>query len=328
MKEFWVDIRPFRKDLATAAIESGVDVIITESAAPVRALCRIRVVADDGDLTPGQDVTEVRIEGGMTIAEAEQLAGKGYIVVETGDWRVIPLENLIALSDRIIAAVRSEEEARLALGILERGVRGVLLKNPTPALIRKVGAAVRSATAPVDLVPFTISTIRPIGMGDRVCVDTCSMLTEGEGILVGNTSAALLLVQAETLENPYVNPRPFRVNAGAVHAYTLVPGDKTAYLSDLKAGDHVIAVTSEGMIRDAGVGRVKIEQRPLLLVEAESDGVKASLVLQNAETVRLVRPDGVPVSIVSLSPGDRVLGRRMESGRHFGIAVKESIIEK
>jgi len=330
MKEFWVDIRPWKKELATTAIESGADMILADSAAPVRALCRTRVVADDGDLVLGRDVTEVRIEGGMTMAEAEQLARKGYVVVETGDWRVIPLENLVALSDRIIAVVRSSEEAELALGILEKGVRGVLLRDPTPALIRSVGRIVRSGTAPVELVPFRITSIRPIGMGDRVCVDTCSMLSEGEGILVGNTSQALLLVQAETLENPYVSPRPFRVNAGAVHAYTLVPGDKTAYLSDLKAGDHVLAITSGGTIHDAGVGRVKIEQRPLLLVEAEAvqEGVRASLVLQNAETVRLVGADGVPVSVVSLAAGDTVLGRVMGGARHFGIAVKETIIEK
>lgn len=328
MKEFWVDVRPWRKDLATAAIESGADVIVADSASPVKALCRIRVAAPDGDLIPGKDLTEVRIKGGMTIAEAESLAGKGYVVVETGDWRVIPLENLVALSDRVIAAVRSEEEASLALGILEKGVAGVLLKDADPALIRRVGALLRSGSVPLDLVPFTITAIRQLGMGDRVCVDTCSMLSEGEGILVGNTSSAFLLVQAETLENPYVSPRPFRVNAGAVHAYTLVPGDRTAYLSDLKAGDHVMTVSSEGTVRDAGVGRVKIEQRPLLLVEAEAEGTKASLVLQNAETVRLVGADGIPVSVVSLSPGDKVLGRVAGAGRHFGIAVKETIIEK
>jgi len=328
MKEFWVDVRPWRKELATAAIESGADVIMADSASPVKALCRVRVAAPDGDLVPGRDLTEVKIEGGMTLAEAERLAGTGYVVVETGDWRVIPLENLVALSDKVIAAVRSEEEAALALGILEKGVAGVLVKDADPALIRRVGALLRSGSAPLDLVPFTITAIRSLGMGDRVCVDTCSMLSEGEGILVGNTSSAFLLVQAETLENPYVSPRPFRVNAGAVHAYTLVPGDRTAYLSDLKAGDHVMAVSSEGTVRDAGVGRVKIEQRPLLLVEAEAQGAKASLVLQNAETVRLVGADGIPVSVVSLSPGDRVLGRVTGAGRHFGIAVKETIIEK
>ena len=328
MKEFWVDIRPFRKELVTTALESGADVVIAPSAPPVKALGRVSVVSDDGDLVWGTDVFEVRIEGGASLAEAEALAGKGYVIVETGDWRVIPLENLVALSDRIIAAVRSTEEAEVALTVLEKGVCGVLVRDADPALIRAIGTMVKAGAGAVDLVPFTITAIRPIGMGDRVCVDTVSMLSDGEGILVGNTSSALLLVQAETLENPYVNPRPFRVNAGAVHAYTLVSGGKTAYLSDLKAGDHVLAVTHEGSIRDSGVGRVKIEHRPLLLVEAEAGEVKASLVLQNAETVRLVGEDGIPVSVVALAPGDRVLGRVLQAGRHFGIAVRERIIEK
>jgi len=328
MKEFWVDVRPWRKELATAAIESGADVIVTETAAKVKALGRMTVLSDDGDLRWGIDVGEVVITGTEGMEEAEAMARKGFVVVETGNWRIIPLENLVASSDRIIAVVRSEEEAELALTVLEKGVRGILLKDPTPALIRKIGTRIRAGVGKTDLVPFTITDVRPVGMGDRVCVDTCSMMKEGEGILVGNTSSAFLLVQAETLENPYVSPRPFRVNAGAVHAYTLVPGEKTAYLSDLSAGDHVLLVDHAGMLRDAGVGRVKIEQRPLLLVEAEADGVKASLVLQNAETVRLVGEDGIPISVVALAPGDRVLGRTLQAGRHFGIAVKESIIEK
>jgi 3-dehydroquinate synthase class II len=46
-----------------------------------------------------------------------------------------------------------------------------------------------------------------------------------------------------------------------------------------------------GGTRSALVGRVKIECRPLLLVEAElPDGERCSVLLQNAETVRLVGP--------------------------------------
>ncbi|HNJ81086.1 MAG TPA: 3-dehydroquinate synthase II, partial [Methanoregulaceae archaeon] len=201
MKEFWVDVRPFRKELVTTALESGADVVIAPSASPVKALGRVSVVSDDGDLVWGTDVFEVRIEGGASLAEAEALAGKGYVIVETGDWRVIPLENLVALSDRIIAAVRSTEEAEVALTVLEKGVRGVLVRDADPSLIRAIGTMVKAGAGAVDLEPFTITAIRPIGMGDRVCVDTVSMLSEGEGILVGNTSSALLLVQAETLEN-------------------------------------------------------------------------------------------------------------------------------
>jgi 3-dehydroquinate synthase II len=165
-------------------------------------------------------------------------------------------------------------------------------------------------------------------MGDRVCVDTCSMLEDGQGMLMGNTSSAMLLVHAETLENPYVAPRPFRVNAGAVHAYILLPDGKTAYLSDLAIGGSVLVADAQGKAHTAIVGRTKIERRPLLLVEAEAGGAKVSLILQNAETIRLVKEDGSAISVVHLKFGDRVMGCALEGGRHFGIAVKETIIEK
>ena len=54
----------------------------------------------------------------------------------------------------------------------------------------------------------------------------------------------------------------------------------------------MVVADASGCMKDAIVGRVKIEQRPLLLVEAEAEGSKVSLVLQNAETVRLVSEDG------------------------------------
>jgi 3-dehydroquinate synthase II len=73
---------------------------------------------------------------------------------------------------------------------------------------------------------------------------------------------------------------------------------------------------------------VKIERRPLLLVEAVSGETKAGLVLQNAETIRLVGEDGRARSVVDLAPGDRVLGCVKDAGRHFGMAVREKILEK
>jgi 3-dehydroquinate synthase II len=95
-------------------------------------------------------------------------------------------------------------------------------------------------------------------------VDTCSQMEHGQGMLVGNSSAGLFLVHAESVENPYVAPRPFRVNAGPVHAYIRVPGGKTRYLSELVAGDSVLCVDHQGRAQEAVVGRMKIERRPLL----------------------------------------------------------------
>jgi len=159
-------------------------------------------------------------------------------------------------------------------------------------------------------------------------VDTCANLGLGEGMLVGNSSGALFLVHAESLENPYVAPRPFRVNAGPVHAYIRVSADKTRYLGELKAGDEVLVVNFEGRTRPAVVGRLKVERRPLMLVAAEVDGQEITIILQNAETIRLTRPGGEAVSIVSLQSGDEVLVALEEAGRHFGHKVQETILEK
>ena len=81
----------------------------------------------------------------------------------------------------------------------------------------------------------------------------------------------------------------------------------------------------------ATLGRVKIEVRPMLLVEAEADGpegpVRGAVFLQHAETIRLTAPDGTPLSVVGLAPGDTVLCRLDVAGRHFGMAVREEILE-
>ncbi|MDD1676714.1 MAG: 3-dehydroquinate synthase II [Methanomicrobiales archaeon] len=328
MKEFWVDARPFSKKIVTTAIESGADAIVTEEPEKVRRLGRIRTIGPAGDLIPGRDVHEIRIIDKESEEQAAVLARQGLVIVRTTDWTVIPLENLVAQSDQIIAAVTSVHEAELALGVLEKGVRGILLSTDDPAAVRAVGDLVKRKSGNVCLSPFTITEITPVGMGDRVCVDTCTLLGEGQGMLVGDTSSAFLLVHAETLENPYVEPRPFRVNAGAVHAYALMPGGKTAYLSELAGGDEVLVTDPCGGTTVATVGRVKIEHRPLLRIRAECGDVDASLILQNAETIRLVDETGRAISVVELAVGDRVLGVAGEGARHFGFSIRERIREK
>jgi 3-dehydroquinate synthase II len=135
-------------------------------------------------------------------------------------------------------------------------------------------------------------------------------------------------VHAETESNPYVAARPFRVNAGAVHAYCVRPGDRTSYLEELAAGSEVLIVDATGKTSLATVGRVKVEVRPMLLICARTkDGREGAVFLQNAETIRLTRPGGVPVSVVALQEGDEVLVRTDEAGRHFGMRICEEIKE-
>jgi 3-dehydroquinate synthase II len=328
MKQFWVDIRPWNKEVATTSIESGADALVVDKAEDVKRLGRIATIAPDGDMKIGTDVAEITITDKASENKAAALGKHKPVIVTTSDWTVIPLENLVAQSDHIIARVKNVAEAEMAIHVLEKGVYGILLSTTDPSVVKAVAAILKTTTGKVGLIEFTVTKIQPVGMGDRVCVDTCSMLADGEGMLMGNTSSAMLLVHAETLENPYVAPRPFRVNAGAVHAYILLPDGKTAYLADLVTGGQVLVSDAKGTAHPAIVGRVKIERRPLLLVEAAAGKDKVSLILQNAETIRLVGKDGKAISIVSLAVGDTILGTAFEGGRHFGMAVRETICEK
>ena len=125
-----------------------------------------------------------------------------------------------------------------------------------------------------------------------------------------------------------MEPRPFRVNAGAVASYVLTSSERTRYLSELKAGDEVMIVDSEGNTRTTNVCRVKIEWRPMILIEATSQGRKFKSILQNAETIRLVTTEASK-SITEIKPGDKVLMRTEMGGRHFGTKVdEESVIER
>ncbi|MFH0995513.1 MAG: 3-dehydroquinate synthase II [Pseudomonadota bacterium] len=330
MRTIWVKIDPWDKDMATTAIENGADGIMVPPgfSEKIKELGRIQTIALDGDIKIGEDVVSCSI----TCKEDEEailaICRDKKVILDCQDWSIIPLENLIARGADVIAQVSSLADAQTAFGILEKGVRHILLHAPDPASLKEALTRLRSQEDKTVLEIAEIVSIQQAGMGDRVCVDTCTLMTAGQGMLVGNSSSGLFLVHAESVSNPYVSPRPFRVNAGPVHAYTRVPGGKTRYLSELCAGDPVQIVDHEGNTTSAVVGRLKIEKRPLMLITAAVNGRVLSTLVQNAETIRLTRPDGEPVSVVHLTPGDRVLVAIEHGGRHFGYAIQETITEK
>ena len=255
-----------------------------------------------------------------------------FLLVTGTDWKVIPLENLIAELQRykvkIIFGVKSAEEARLAFQTLETGADGVLLDSGNPQEIKDTIQAARELeNESAELESAVVTRVEPLGMGDRVCVDTCNLMQRGEGMLIGSQASGMFLVNSESDDSPYVAARPFRVNAGAVHSYIKI-GDKTRYLSELQTGDTVTIVDSKGKQREGIVGRVKIESRPLMLIEAKAGDRTLSAILQNAETIKLVGKDGNPISVAKLKKGDEVLVRLEEGARHFGKKIEETIIEK
>nr|XP_043614851.1 putative GPI-anchored protein pfl2 isoform X2 [Erigeron canadensis] len=261
------------------------------------------------------------------------------VIVDLLDWQVIPAENIVAAfhgSHKTVFAVsKSPSEAQVFLEALEQGLGGVVLKTQNVEDVLELKGYFdrkNEEDSLLELTKATITGVQMTGMGDRVCVDLCSLMRPGEGLLVGSFARGLFLVHSECLESNYIASRPFRVNAGPVHAYVAVPGGKTCYLSELKTGEEVLVVDQNGIQRTAVVGRVKIETRPLVIVDAMVEETCYSILLQNAETVGLVSPKegngGKVIPVTSLKVGDEVLLRLQGDARHTGIEIQEFIVEK
>ncbi len=330
MKTVWIKAIPWKKEIVTTALESGADAVMVPKgcSSKVKKLGVITTIADDGDLRLGKDVVEWEIRSKADEEKILSLSRRSKVIVRTRDWTVIPLENLIAQTSNLIVEVKTAREAKTALKVLEKGVDGVILNTRDLAEIKKTVAQIKESSERISLQTVQITRVETLGMGDRVCIDTCSNMAIGEGMLVGNSSSGLFLVHAESVQNPYVEPRPFRVNAGPVHAYVRVPEGKTRYLSELRSGDEVTIVNYKGHCQNSIVGRIKVEKRPLMFIEAECRQKTIATILQNAETIRLTQPNGSPISVVDLKKGSRVQAFLEEAGRHFGMKIKETITEK
>ena len=331
MKKLWVNVVPYEKELAIAALESGAEAVVLPDGETktVRQFGKIKTVEKNGDIKPGIDVEFIDITSKQDEDKAAAVPAEKILVLRMLDWTIIPIENLLARrSKNIMVQVENSEQAKLMVEILEKGVDGVVLKTNDVNEIKKCAEIIQGISQKIELITATVTSTRQLGMGDRACLDTCTQMIPGEGMLVGNTASGFFLVHSESIDNPYVASRPFRVNAGAVHAYTLTPGGKTKYLADLKAGDEVMLVNFQGKSQTAYLGRNKIEKRPMMLIEAQAEGHLISLVLQNAETIRLVSPEGKAVSVTTLKQGDTVLGHVEKAGRHFGMQVDETLIER
>ncbi|MFW9819110.1 MAG: 3-dehydroquinate synthase II, partial [Candidatus Thorarchaeota archaeon] len=264
-----------------------------------------------------------------------------FIIVFTSDWKIVPVENLIAelhlYDTELLVSVKNIKEAETMLKTLEIGVDGIIMKPKNIDEIIKLKKLL-NLDYHLELTNATVKKIQAIPESERVCVDTTSLLDIGEGFLVGSTAKGLCLIHSETLKSQFISPRPFRVNAGDVSAYILVPDDdpdkpyRTKYLSELKGGDRILAINSEGDARIVFVGRIKIETRPMLRFELEAvdqdKKIQLSCICQNAETVRLIGYDGKVRAVVDIKIGDKILVHLGSGATHFGTFIRETIIEK
>ncbi|MDQ0789739.1 3-amino-4-hydroxybenzoic acid synthase [Streptomyces sp. B3I7] len=245
----------------------------------------------------------------------------------------IPLEIVIAAAagskGSLITVAQDVEEAGIIFGVLELGSDGVLMAPARVGDVTALRQAAETGVPDLALVELEITATAHVGMGERACVDTATYFRKDEGILVGSHSKGMILCVSETHPLPYMPTRPFRVNAGAIHSYTLAMDQRTSYLSELKAGSKVTAVDIHGRSRLVTVGRVKIESRPLLSVDAVGpDGRTANLILQDDWHVRVLGPGGTVLNSTELKPGDKVLGYLPVEDRHVGYPIDEFCLEK
>ena len=289
----------------------------------------------------------IQIEDDEGQAAALEFVGLAdWLLIDCPDWKMIPLENLVAAADqtstKLAATISNSDQLQGAAFALQRGVDALILPDDegiwrvaqqlAAQRLSDLGGVNESSsevmTESPEIVELQVLSVEPGGMGDRVCVDLVQMLEIGEGVLVGSNASLLTLVHGETLSSQFVPPRPFRINAGPVHSYILMADNSTKYLSELVAGDEVLVVSPTGS-RAVAVGRLKIEPRPLLLVRFNNVQFgEGQLFLQQAETVRLVLKLEKTVSVTHLEAGMNILGAAGTAGRHIGQAISGDVEEK
>jgi 3-dehydroquinate synthase II/3-amino-4-hydroxybenzoic acid synthase len=315
--------------------------VLVDNAEQLRDLDRERpltVIASDPAALrevngPWQRGLRVQVDdaAGMQAA-VDALGTVDVLLVCFSDPTNIPLELIVAEAQSrpttVVKQVRSLPDALVTRGVLQHGPDAMMLRVGSPAEISALGRAFLDSRAEqLALTDAVVTRVRSIGMGMRGCVDTVTLFEPDEGMLVGSTSSGGLLVCAEVHYLPYMNLRPFRVNAGAVHSYVWAPGGRTAYITDLSAGEPVLAVATDGRARPVLVGRVKTELRPLRMIECRIGDVTVNTMVQDDWHVRLFDADQKVRNCTEIRPGDRMLAVSAVPGRHVGIPVSESITE-
>ncbi|WP_422747625.1 3-dehydroquinate synthase II family protein [Mycobacterium sp. WMMD1722] len=356
----WIDVRGLSGELRTAVIEAAihhrVDGVVSADPAVLAGLPPTirRILATDGrevdtadvDLVLGDSVPSAADASGaergvqVVVSDAASLH-EACTVVRHVAWTVltftdptkIPLEIVIAAAEnsggRTVTVVDDIQDAEIVKLVLEHGSDGLLLAPAGPDDVATLAGIVEDRPGHVDLVELTVSSVEHIGMGERACIDTCSLLELDEGCLIGSFATGMFLSCSETHPLPYMPTRPFRWNAGAVHSYVLTPDNRTRYVSELRAGQPILAVRTDGSVREVRIGRVKIERRPLISINATTPGgATINVIAQDDWHVRLLGPGKTVNNVTELRPGDRLLGYVPTASRHVGLPITEFCDER
>ncbi len=143
MKELWIEPLENKKESLSSLVNQYCDVIVEgEKASFVANKILVTIISPKKGAKLEKNNVQKKIlricisdkETENQIVEAAEL-GASYLIISCANWRVIPLENLIARikgKSKLIAEVTTAEEAKVALETLELGTDGVLLKTSDP----------------------------------------------------------------------------------------------------------------------------------------------------------------------------------------------------
>jgi len=369
----WVDLRqvPRHKRLGflSAARVARAEAVLLDSGDEHLGKDGLATVAVDGagSLRKGRQ----RLGRLVTVTDAatQRAAGqgKGIIVVHAPDWRIIPLENLIAARrDRpgtLFAQATTPQQALLFAQTLQTGVHGIVLSPTHPTEIGETDQLLRSAmrTSPRQEVGGTEREQVPATSSPRSPdVDVAPSRTT---VATGPTASAGLVESLITrIEDAGLGDRVcidctglFQPGEGLlvgstarsfalVHAET-IPSDLVptrpfrvnagAIHSYLLGPGGRTSYLSEVQAGTRVLAHAKTGTREMTVGRAKVENrphlfvawAEGSAVLQNAETVRLLTPTG-PVSVTALKVGDAILVHHETAARHTGLPVDAAMQER
>ena len=288
--------------------------------------------AEDKDVAEG-DIDDYRGQD-----EALSLIGSvPWILIRCSNWKMIPLENLIAASrgsgTKIAVAIGGSAEINGATFALEHGADAILVQSEDLEYALMIAGSRKEIStsdtySKLEMASANVNSLESSGMGERVCIDLPQMIEEGEGLAIGSTANLLCLVHGEGIPSEFVPSRPFRVNAGAIHSYVLMADGNTRYLSELNSGDTVAVISADGSIRPVSIGRLKIERRPMHIIRFECKSLIGQIVSQYAETVRLISKGGKAISVTEIGEGAKISVLKGGGIRHMGIHLEGGMEEK
>jgi 3-dehydroquinate synthase class II len=146
------------------------------------------------------------------------------VIINFSDPTNIPLELVLATTQkentRVFKLVNQSLDGKVSMLTMEHGSDGIVLStNNINDMVELDSAFNESSNITFNLEPAKVVSIQHAGMGTRVCVDTTTELYKDEGMILGSTSSGGIFTCSETHYLPYMDLRPFRVNAGGLHLY-------------------------------------------------------------------------------------------------------------